>query len=204
MKITAITAQKKREGRYNVFIDDAFAFGINGVDLLYYKIKEGEELSQSRYDELMEQLSFIKAREAALNYINYKMRTEKEVRQKLASDYTEETVERVLEQFKEFGIVDDIKYAKLYINDCINLKGRGRQRILAELAVRGISRDIAEPFFEDLGDTMREKAERLMEKRIKSGSIDDMKEYKRHMDFLLRRGFDYETVKDILNKYKNT
>ena len=41
-----------------------------------------------------------------------------------------------------------------------------------------------------------------MEKRIKA-PLSDAKEYKKHMDFLLRRGFDIETAKNALEQYKN-
>ena len=202
MKITAITQQKKRQNRYNVFIDNDFAFGIDGVDLLYYKLKEGIELTQERYDLIMDELVFVKARETAMRYIDFKRRTEKEVRQKLGEEFGEATTERVIELLKRYRIIDDEEYARLYITDCLKLKGWGARRILTELAARGIDRGAAEKYLEGSGDAMREKAEKLLEKRIKNG-IADRKEYKKHMDFLLRRGFDFETTKNALNKYKN-
>ena len=202
MKITAITQQKKRQNRYNVFIDNEFAFGIDGVDLLYYKLKEGIELTQERYDLIMDELVFVKARETAMRYIDFKRRTEKEVRQKLGEEFGEATTERVIELLKRYRVIDDEEYARLYITDCLKLKGWGARRILTELAARGIDRGAAEKYLEGSGDAMREKAEKLLEKRIKNG-IADQKEYKKHMDFLLRRGFDFETAKNALNKYKN-
>ena len=202
MKITAITQQKKRQNRYNVFIDNEFAFGIDGVDLLYYKLKEGIELTRERYDLIMDELVFVKARETAMRYIDFKRRTEKEVRQKLGEEFGEATTERVIELLKRYRVIDDEEYARLYITDCLKLKGWGTRRILTELAARGIDRGAAETYLEGSGDAMREKAEKLLEKRIKNG-IADRKEYKKHMDFLLRRGFDFETAKNALNKYKN-
>ena len=202
MKITAITPQKKRPNRYNVFIDNAFAFGIDGVDLLYYKLKEGEELTQQRYDTIMEELVFIKAREEAMRYLDFKPRTKKEVRQKLYGEYSEQIIERVVELLEKYKLIDDQNYAKLYINDCLNLKGWGKRRILTELAARGISADIAEPYLTDTEGIMSKKAEKLLEKRIKTRPV-DTKEYKKHMDFLLRRGFDYETAKTALEPYKS-
>lgn len=202
MKITSVTQQKKRKDRYNVFIDGEFAFGIDGVDLLYYKLKEGTELSKERYDEITEQLVFINARETAMRYIDYKRRTEKEVRAKLNGEYSADIVERVLELLKRYKIVDDAEYARLYIKDCLNLKGWGKKRILTELYARGIPRELAEPHFSGTEDVLSEKAEKLLERRIK-GNIQDQKEYKKHMDFLLRRGFDYTAAKNALEKYTN-
>lgn len=201
MKITAITQQKKRQNRYNVFIDNEFAFGIDGVDMLYYKLKEGEELTSERYELIMNELVFVKARETALRYIDFKRRTEKEVRQKLREEFNDETIERVIELLKRYRVIDDEEYARLYIADCLKLKGWGARRILTELAARGIGRDAAEKYLEDSGELMGEKADKLLKKRVK-GKISDQKEYKKHMDFLLRRGFDYTTAKNALDKYR--
>ncbi|MBQ6555337.1 MAG: RecX family transcriptional regulator [Firmicutes bacterium] len=201
MKITAITQQKKRQNRYNIFIDNEFAFGIDGVDMLYYKLKEGEELTRERYELIMDELVFVKARETALRYIDFKRRTEKEVRQKLREEFNDETIERVIELLKRYRVIDDEEYARLYTADCLKLKGWGARRILTELAARGISRDTAEKYLEGSGDVMSEKAEKLLEKRVKN-RISDQKEYKKHMDFLLRRGFDYTTAKNALEKYR--
>ena len=201
MKITAITQQKKRQNRYNVFIDNEFAFGIDGVDMLYYKLKEGEELTSERYELIMNELVFVKARETALRYIDFKRRTEKEVRQKLREEFNDETIERVIELLKRYRVIDDEEYARLYIADCLKLKGWGARRILTELAARGICRNTAEKYLEGSGELMNEKADKLLEKRVK-GKISDQKEYKKHMDFLLRRGFDYQTAKNALDKYR--
>lgn len=200
MKITSITQQKKREKRYNIFIDGEFAFGIDGVDMLYYKLKEGEELSEERYAFLMDELAYVKARDEAMRYIGYKARTEKEVRDKLYGEYSPEIIDRVAEMLKSYKMIDDAEYARLYVSDCLKLKGWGPRRILEELGRRGIGRELAEPCLDNTGEQMSEKAEVLLEKRIKNTSIEP-KEYKKHMDFLLRRGFDHSTAKEALKKY---
>lgn len=202
MIITAITPQKKRENRYNIFIDNAFAFGIDGVDMLYYKLKPGMELSQQRYDEILEQLIFIKAREKALNYIDYKQRTKKEVMQKLSDEYSSEIVERVIDLLEKYKIIDDTAYAQHFVRDCLNLKGWGRQRILQELYRRGIDKETAFPFLENTSEIMQQKADRLIEKCLKGQKFLDSKEYKKHYDFLLRRGFDFATAKNALEKFR--
>ena len=202
MKITEITPQKKREKRYNVFIDGEFAFGIDGVDMLYYKLKEGEELTQERYDLLMEELSFIKAREEAMHYLGFKSRTEKEVREKLHGEYRDDIIDRVVELLKGYKLIDDEEYARLYVTDCLKLKGWGKRRILDELAKRGINRDKAEKYLDETEDIMLEKAKKLLEKRIGDKKV-DMKDYKKHFYFFVRRGFDFSTAKEALKKYRS-
>ena len=50
MIITAITQQKNNKDRYSVFIDDNFAFGLIMQDIVYFKLKQGEEISQEKYN----------------------------------------------------------------------------------------------------------------------------------------------------------
>ena len=45
MVVTSIEPQKKNPERYNVFIDGNFAFGLIMEDILYFKIKEDNEIN---------------------------------------------------------------------------------------------------------------------------------------------------------------
>ena len=46
MRITAITQQKRDPSRYNIFIDGAYAFALPMQDILYFKLKEGQEAAE--------------------------------------------------------------------------------------------------------------------------------------------------------------
>lgn len=48
MRITAITQQKRDPSRYNIFIDGAYAFALPMQDILYFKLKEGQEAAEIR------------------------------------------------------------------------------------------------------------------------------------------------------------
>ena len=46
MRITAITQQKRDPSRYNIFIDGVYAFALPMQDILYFKLKEGQEAAE--------------------------------------------------------------------------------------------------------------------------------------------------------------
>ena len=56
MIITDIKKQVKDTERYSIYIDNKFVFGLSGVDVLYYRLKIGNEITQEKYDELYAQL----------------------------------------------------------------------------------------------------------------------------------------------------
>lgn len=46
MIITDIKKQVKDTERYSIYIDNKLVFGLSGVDVLYYRLKIGNEISQ--------------------------------------------------------------------------------------------------------------------------------------------------------------
>ncbi|MEG0552959.1 MAG: recombination regulator RecX, partial [Carnobacterium sp.] len=82
-KITKIETQK-RKGRYNIYLDETYAFPIDEAILVKHALYKGMEISEDFRDELESEDGFRKAYTRSLNYLNYGLRSEKEVRDDLA------------------------------------------------------------------------------------------------------------------------
>ncbi|MDO4300021.1 MAG: RecX family transcriptional regulator [Clostridia bacterium] len=202
MIITDIKTQAKNENKVSIFIDGKFAFGMEKSDCSFMGLKTGNEISREKYDYIMDNTIYTKAYQKADRYIGFKMRTEKEVRDKLKEeDYNEDIIERVIASMIKYKYINDEAYALMYARDCKNIKKWGPQRIKTELYKRGISAAETNKALEelDISDT-DEIIETLLEKRIKNTPI-DLKEKQRHFNFLLRRGFNSDNIKRVLNKY---
>lgn len=202
MIITDITEQKKHKNRVSVFIDGKFAFGIDKADCSFMGLKIGNELTKERYDYIVDNAVYGRAYQKADRYIGFKLRSEKEVRDKLKSEeYSDDIIERVISSMLKYGYINDKNYAVLYAKDCKNLKKWGQQRIKAELINKGISSANIEYALSEVGmEDVDEIIEKLLEKRIKNTPI-DLKEKQKHFAYLLRRGFNSEDIKRILAKY---
>ena len=83
MTVTKIEQQKKDKSRYSVYVDGEFAFGLIMEDILYFRLKEGEEIPREKYEYIMDTTVYIKAQDTAVRYLGYKMRTRREVENKL-------------------------------------------------------------------------------------------------------------------------
>ena len=66
MIITDIKKQVKDTERYSIYIDNKFVFGLSGVDVLYYRLKIGNEISQEKYDEILDNVIYEKAKKLRL------------------------------------------------------------------------------------------------------------------------------------------
>lgn len=202
MIITDIQPQTKNQNRVSIFIDGKFAFGIDKNDCSFMGLKVGYELTQEKYDYIVNNTIYTKAYQKADRFIGYKMRTEKEVRNKLNEDgYTNDIIERVISTMIKYKYIDDEAYAIMYAKDCKNIKKWGPKRIKAELYTRGITTTVIDNVLEslDIADIDNVITE-LLEKRIKNTPI-DLREKQKHFNFLLRRGFNYEDIKRIIEKY---
>lgn len=202
MKITKIERQEKDEKRFSVFIDDKFAFGLSGVDLLYYKLEVGQELSQEKYNYIIDETIFSKARDKAVKFLSYRARSRKEVYEKLAKeDYPEEIIERVIELMEKYGYIDDYKFSICYIRDKIKINGFGSIRIAHELKEKGVKGDIINETLAQLNLDESDTALAMLTKRYKNRGIVDIKEKNKAYEFLLRKGFSYEIINKALSTF---
>ena len=75
-KITKITAQKK-SGRYNIFIDEQFAFGVTESVLIKYRLAKDLEIDSQLQRDIQKDDDNAKAYQLALNYLSHQLRTVK-------------------------------------------------------------------------------------------------------------------------------
>lgn len=202
MTITDIQPQVKNQSRLSVFIDGKFAFGIDKNDCLFMGLKIGDTLTQERYNYIIDNAVYTNAYKKADRFIGFKMRTEKEVRDKLKEEeYSNDIIERVISSMIKYKYIDDEAYAQMYANDCRSIKKWGPQRIKIELYKRGVNTSAIENALQNLNiEDTDEIIKNLLEKRIKDTPI-DLKEKQKHFNFLLRRGFNSDDIKRALEEY---
>lgn len=203
MKITKIEKQKNNLKRYSVFIDYEFAFGIDEVDLLYYKLSENTQIDETKYNFILENVIYNKAKNKAVKYISYQPRTEKEVTEKLKEcEYSDDIIFRVIETMKKYNYINDKEYAKNFLTSKLNLKGYGIFKISFDLKQKGISDDIINDIIENTELNENKRALEVLEKKLRGKKISDYKEKQKLYNFLLRRGFSYDVIKEAINNFQ--
>lgn len=96
--------------------------------------------------------------EAAGRIISYKMRSESQVREKLADKgFNIEEIEYAISTLKEDGYIDDWHYALSYAEYCLG-RNMGSYRILHELKKQGIPAEIIGFAIEEMVDKEKEKS----------------------------------------------
>ncbi|GFI61439.1 regulatory protein RecX [Clostridiales bacterium] len=196
MTVTKIEQQKKNKSRYSVYIDDEFAFGLIMEDIIYFKLKEGEEIPLEKYEYIMDTTLYIRAQDAAVKYLGYKMRTAAEVKNKLREyEYSDDIIEKVLEFLEKYDYIDDVSYCEKYIKETINLRPKGKYLIRHELKQRGIDEETIDSVLEDYDINEQEQAEMLLMKKYEDFAEMDRKELNRVYGYLQRRGYSFGVIK---------
>ncbi|ALV21376.1 MAG: recombination regulator RecX [Carnobacterium sp.] len=200
-KITKIGTQK-RKGRYNIYLDEEYAFPVDEAILIKFSLHKGMEVSEAFREELESEDGTRKAYVRSLNYLNYGLRSEKEVRDDLAKHDFSDAADEVVEQLKEQGYLDDLMYAESYTRTGANVGGKGPRVIKQELKKRGISEEYIEKAAEQYPfDQMVENGVQLAEKVIRrSGQYSSRETNNKLRQNLMQKGFDADIITQVLEE----
>lgn len=137
----------------------------------------------------------------AMRYLERRSRTEKELRDKLAQRKVEpDTIDVVIERLRGYGYINDQKFASDFQRVRDDYKPMGIFRLKQELSIKGVAKDITEGLSSD-----REKEYRLArtaaETRLRQYyPLEKEVFYRRMLNFLMRRGFDYATSQRVTSE----
>lgn len=136
-----------------------------------------------------------RARSCAFYYLNKRRYTRHGLRTKLLErGYGVQAADAVLDDLEEAGYIDDHDYAVRYIKDAVRLKQHGKQRIRADLAQKGIPRELADAVFDELDLDYSAPLRQLVQQRGAGLDLSDEKQKNRLVGFLIRRGYSMQEI----------
>ncbi len=144
-----------------------------------------------------------RALDVAYRYLGRRDRTEAEVRQRLEQvGTTAATLDETIAVLREQHVLDDERYARLFVEDKRALEQWGADRIRRALSTRGIDRDLVEHALGDDESATDElgRAVELLRARFPSPP-QDRRERDRALGVMLRKGYDAEVAIDALAAY---
>jgi regulatory protein len=158
-------------------------------------LEPGKVLDQKQIDELVEKDSKEQTLQAALKLIDYRARTEKEVRDKLSKKgFESANIEDVISKLRENRMLADGEFAESWVENRNQFHPRSQRLMKYELRNKGIGEDqIEEALKNSAGDdALALMAANKVSNRFKE--LDWQEFQKKLMAYLLRKGFSYEVV----------
>lgn len=205
--ITKIEAQKRNKERVNIYIDDDYAFSLS-AELVYKEGLEAKmEVDSERLSKIATEEGFLKCKESALRTIERTYKTEKEMRDKLIlKEFDINLIERTIEFLKEYNLLNDENYVKMYVKD--KIKNEGQNKIKYALMKKGIKEElIREEISKFNDDSQKEVAYDLAIKKYNLLSKREEDKYKisqKLYRFLIAKGYDYSVVSEVVKKVVNS
>lgn len=193
-KLTPVTKVK-----YKVYLDDEFAFVLYKGELSLYGIQEGMELSQSVVDRIKKEVLEKRAKLRAMHILERADRTEAELYAKLKQDqYPEDIIACAMQYVKSFGYVGDRAYAKRFVES--KRRNKSQRELMMLLQQKGIQSEYISEALEDSYSESDEKdtIRKLVEKKHFQIEEATVEEKKKMFDYLLRKGFRYEDIRQVI------
>jgi len=139
-----------------------------------------------------------------LKFIGYRSRSEKEIIDRLRKKKIDEKmISEIMAKLQEWKFIDDIAFAKQWIESRVVNRHKSIRLVRLELLKKGIKKEIIDSLFENLSkESDVISIEAIIRKKIKRLNIQDRNDLQKLSRYLLGKGFDWETVKEAINKFR--
>ena len=202
MRITKIERQKKRSSRESIFIDGSFAFGVSDDILLKFALHVGAMLDEGMIEKIIAANDEETAKQKALRFLAIRPRSKKEIRDYLLrKEFSAEIAERIIGRLVTLNMLDDTAFARMVCRDALAKKPAGAKMLKQGMMKKGVPPPVVETVLAEFSTPESEfqmavKAAEWQSRRIRRSSkaIDDDHFKKKILDYLVRRGFAFDTA----------
>ncbi len=170
--------------------------------MVTYRVSLDKRYTEAEFKQLKTEAKIGKSLDKAINYIFYKPRSEKEVYEYLKKEKLEEKdINKIITKLKKNKLINDELYVDALIQD-FHLKLKGLHAFKYELILKGIDDSLInkallnyheEEMLEELIVKYQKEADRL-------NNLPVIKQKQKIRESLIRRGFENQTINEVLNQ----
>lgn len=200
--ITKVAAQK-RPGRYNIFLDEQYAFSVSEKTLAEYVLLKGKSLTQEQIEEIRQYDADSKASDLAARYLSYEPRTIFEVMQYLIKrEVSPESANNAINELSELGYLDDERYCELFIKNDLAVGNDGPRVLNKKLAGKGVAPEIIDQALAevDQADWLQVAVRLLKSMRQQLGRYSERELKQKINNKLLSHGFSTNLTEDVIQE----
>lgn len=201
--ITKIARQKNNPERYNIYLNEEYAFPVDEAILIDFGLTKGKVLEEFDIQEIAYEDEIRKAFNKALNFLSYQMRSEHEVKKKLlALEFGEAVILEAVQKLKSYGFLNDETYSKALLDTKKATMKKGPRAIRQDLIKKGIDKNLQDEVLETYSHEEQVRlATQLAEKVIRSEKKKTPAQVKSKIqDFLIRKGYSFNIVDEVLGQ----
>lgn len=201
MTITSIEPQKKRNARVSIFVDGEFALGLSLDALASLGLKKGDHVTSEQLAQWRDAAIYDEAKTAAFTILARRIHSEKEIRDKLRKKkFPPEIIEKVVQRLYEMNLLNDSQFASALVRDKLKRTPMGKSALKLKLFQKGLAKETIDDVLRETELNSEELCTKAAERKLKTlaKEPDAQKRKQKLSQFLMRRGFDWETIRTTL------
>ncbi|UKS29815.1 RecX family transcriptional regulator [Paenibacillus sp. HWE-109] len=198
--ITLVEKQKKGRHRYNIFINEEYAFSVHEDILIKHRLVKGEIINQQDVEKITIDEERNSAYLKAIRIIGRRPHSAIEVKRKLKeAGYEAAVIDWACEKMAEQNYLNDEEFAKMWTDSRIITQRKGRNLVRQELQQKGIDKELVKNAMETINpDDEFAGAMKLAQTKWKQTSGKTMDRKRKTGAFLMRRGYTGSIVTKVL------
>ena len=201
-----ITAKGGRKDKIHIYIDGEYRLTVDEIFWFSYGYISGDEIDEEELTAFEEAAGSRRAFNSALNSLDYRDHSEKEIRAKLMRKHGAEYVDEAVEKLIELDLINDRRYAENYARELFEHKKFGKIRIKSELIAKGIASDIASEtvnsLFEDEEPDNIQRIVDIIEKKYYNRMNDEVGR-KKVFSALQRMGYTFSDIREAMSEFSD-
>ena len=203
MPVITSIKQQKNKNRVNVYLDDVFGFGIDLDNFALLNLRVNQEYSQEEIEKIIKKAEFQKTYDKLLRFAMVRPRSEKEVvdyfrRKKIHESMHEEMIKKL----KHLDLLNDLAFAKWWIDQRINFKNKSKRVIQMELRAKGIDKNTIDDAFGETVIDEEKMARELIEKKMYKWKGLELREARQKMSqYLVGKGFGWDVIQKVVTSF---
>jgi len=197
---------KKGKSDVTIHFDDDTKLFLAVEVFLKSGLKKNDEISDDRFSFLIEENKKFHIKQRAFRLLGRRQHSVAELKNKLWNkDYDKRLIDEILAQLIESNYLDDKEFANAFVEEKLKAKKWSKRRLKSELIKKGIKPDLISEALNSKvsGSDNFDNAFAVAKKKYESLKKRDLepKEIRNKLStFLLSRGFEYDTVKEVCDQ----
>lgn len=201
MAIITSIKQQKNKNRVNVYLDDKYGFGIDLDNFVLLHLKVEQELTDAEVTEIVKKAEYQKTLDKLLRFAMVRPRSEKEVtdyfRRKKIHDSMHEPL---MEKLSHLELIDDLKFAKWWVDQRQNFKPKTKRILKIELTKKGIVKEIINTILDETPiDESKMARDLLARKAYKWKGIESRSARQKMSQYLAGKGFSWDVIEKAVH-----
>src|SRR5699024_4149611 len=163
-------------------------------------LHKGMDLDEKTLANIEKEADLYKAYALTIQYLSYRMRTKKEIRDYLIKkEIFEDAIPDIIDRLVSEGLVNDLEFAKMFTRTRIETSLKGPAVVKREMIEKGVARELAEEAIQLYTyEIQYEKASKLIEKKLNQTQKDsNVKVQQKLQQFMMQKAFHLISFKNL-------